>query len=52
MSLDSMIWLVLPILAMAVVAAIRPKGEPSRRSVIVGIVLSAILVASYVILRP
>ena len=52
MSLDSMIWLVLPMLALIVTAAIRPKREPSRRSVITGIVLSAILVALYTIVRP
>ena len=52
MSFDSMIWLVLPMLALIAAAVIRPKREPSRRSVIVGIILSAILVAFYVIVRP
>ncbi len=52
MSFDSMIWLVLPMLALIAAAVIRPKREPSRRSVIVGIILSAILVASYIIVRP
>jgi len=52
MSFDSMIWLVLPMLALIAAAVIRPKREPSRRSVIVGIILSAILVACYIIVRP
>jgi thiol:disulfide interchange protein len=52
MSLDSIIWLVLPMLALIAAAVIRPKREPSRRSVLVGIILSAILVAFYTIGRP
>jgi len=52
MSFNSMIWLVLPMLALIAAAVIRPKREPSRRSVIVGITLSAILVAFYTIVRP
>ena len=52
MSFDSMIWLVLPMIALIAAAVIRPKREPSRRSVIAGIALSAILVALYTIVRP
>jgi hypothetical protein len=52
MSFDSMIWLVLPMLALIAAAFIRPKREPRRRSVLVGIILSAILVAFYTIVRP
>ena len=52
MSFDSMIWLVLPMITLIAAAVIRPRREPSRRSVIVGIVLSAILVALYTIVRP
>ena len=52
MSFDSMIWLVLPMLTLIAASVIRPKREPSRKSVLVGIILGAILVACYIIVRP
>jgi hypothetical protein len=51
MSLDSTLWLVLPLLAIIVAAIIRPKREPSRRSFIAGIIVAAIIVGSYIIVR-
>lgn len=55
MKIDTIIWLVLPLIAVLVVAAIAKAGsgasKPNKKSVAAGIVISALLIGSYIIFR-
>ncbi len=51
MNLESIIWLVLPLLGIVILATVRPRKEQSRKGLLAGIIVSAAIVGGYIILR-
>ena len=51
MRIDTLVWLVLPLIALAFIAAIRPKFKRSRKSYVLGVVLSVVIVSLGIIWR-
>ena len=47
MNLNSVIWLVLPLIALVIVAVIKSKIKDSKKATKIGIVLAVIIVSAY-----
>ena len=51
MKIDTLAWLVLPLIALVFIAVIRPKFKRSRKSNVLGVVLSVVIVSLGIIWR-